>query len=96
MNPPNHFKDPSLFLDIVQEYIYKKLVEELAELKSIKYQLALKVNLQKKGPDGKVEFTDPEFRSKTEPILSATEIDLDEVVGYTLENLERWTQQGSG
>ena len=96
MNPPNHFIDPSVFLGMVQEHIYENLVEELAELKSIKYQLALKVNLQKKGPDGKVEFTDLVFRCKTEPILSATEIDLDKVVGYTLESLEKWTQQGSG
>ena len=49
MNPPNHFKDPKVFLYIVQEHIYKKLVEDLTELKSIKYQLALKENLKKEG-----------------------------------------------
>ena len=80
MNPPNEFTDPRVFLGTVQEHLHGKLVEELTELKNIKYQLALKIGLQKEGPDGKVEFTDPVFRSKTEVILRDSDIDLNKVV----------------
>ena len=84
MNPPNEFTDPRVFLGTVQEHLHGKLVEELTELKNIKYQLALKIGLQKEGPDGKIEFTDPVFRSTTEVILSAAATDLDKVAGYAL------------
>ena len=62
MNPPNQV-DPKLFMDNVRDSIHKKMVEELVELKSVKFQLALKINLKKEGPDGKEEFTDPVFPS---------------------------------
>ena len=37
----------------------------------IKFKLALKVQLQKKSPDGTEEFTDPVLRNKQEALLQA-------------------------
>ena len=96
MNPPDQI-DPKIFLDNVRESIHKKLVEELVELQSVKYQLALKINLKKEGPDGKEEFTDPVFRHKTEAVLNADDIkeSLDKAIPNVIETFEKWTHRGS-
>ena len=56
----------------------------------------MKDNLQKEGPDGKIEFTNPVFCNKIEVILRAGDIDLNKVACYCLVNLEKWKQQRSG
>ena len=48
--------------------------EELKQLRGIKFQLALKVQLRKDNPDGSEEYTDPVLRHKQEAILQKSEI----------------------
>ena len=95
MNPSEI--DPKAFLDNVRDSIYKNWIEELVELKSVKYQLALKINLNKEGPDGKEEFTDSVFRHKTEAVLNADDINdsLDKAIHNVIETFEKWTHKGS-
>ena len=78
--------------------IHDKLEEEILALNGVKFQLALKVQLRKDNPDGSEEYTDPELRHKQEAILQASEINenLNRVIPYLLELLEKWTQRGSG
>ena len=67
-------------------------MEDIVDLKGVKFQLALKVHLRKDKSDGSEEFTDPVLRHKQEAVLKAHEIDgaLDK------ETLEKWTQRVSG
>ena len=67
--------DPQAFLEGLRPQIYNKLEEEIRALSGIKFQLALKVQLRKTGPDGTEEYTDPVFRHKQEVILQRSEID---------------------
>ena len=62
--------------------IRKKLEEEIRALSGIKFQLALKIQLRKTGPDVTEEYTDPVLRHKQEALLQANEIDevLDKVI----------------
>ena len=77
--------------------MHKKLTEEILALNGIKFQLALMAQLQKESPDGTEEFTDPVLRHKQKALLQASEIKevLGEVIPH-LEQLEKWTQRGSG
>ena len=61
MHPPNELTDPKVFLEFIRKHFHRKLVEELNELKNIKFQLCLKVDLWKEGPSGKEELTVPIF-----------------------------------
>ena len=63
----------------------------------MKFQLALKVQLQKTGPEGTEQYTDPVLRQKQETLLQPNEIDeaLDKAIPTILETLEKWTQRGS-
>ena len=74
------------------------LVEEFLALNSVKFQLALKVQLRKNYSDGSEEYTDLVLRRKQEAILQVVEIDtaLNKVFPTILETLEKWTQGGSG
>ena len=76
----------------------KKLTEEVAAFRGVKFQLALKVQLRKGNPDGSEEYTDPVLRRKQEALLGASEINeaLDKAFPHILELLEKWTQRGSG
>ena len=76
----------------------KKLTEETSAHNGIKFQLALKVQLQKESPDGTEEFTELVLRHKQKAFLQASEIEvaLDEAISHLLELLEKWTQRGSG
>ena len=58
--------DPKAFLEGLRPQIYDKLEEEIRAFNSIKFQLALKVQLRKTGPDGAEVYTDPVFRHKQE------------------------------
>lgn len=89
--------DPQAFLEGVRAKIHQKLVEEIAELKGVKFQLALKVQLRKENPEGSEELTNPVLRHKQEAILKAYEIDkaLDQALPHIQEILEKWTQRGS-
>ena len=91
--------DPMAFLEEVEPQIQKKLEEELKALKGgLKFQLALKVQLQKDSPDGSEEYTDPVLRHKQETLLQQSEIGaaLHQAFPRILELLEKWTQRGSG
>ena len=58
--------DPKEFLEGFHPQVYDKLEEEIRALNGIKFQLALKVQLRKTGPDGTEEDTDrvsPQARS---------------------------------
>ena len=89
--------DPKAFLKGLRPQIYDKLEEEIRAL-GIKFQLALKVQLGKTGPDDTEKYTDPVFRHKQEAIIQPSEIDvaLDKAIPHILELLEKWTQRGSG
>lgn len=93
-----HGADPRAFLEGVHPQIQDKLKEELRALKGIKFQLAIKIQLRKDGPDGTEEYTDPVLRHKQEALLQTSEINdaLDKAFPYILEILEKWTQRGSG
>ena len=67
--------DPRAFLEDAELLIQKKLEEELKALKGgLKFQLALKVDLEKANPDGSEEYTDPVLRHKQEAVLQKSEI----------------------
>ena len=78
--------------------IHKKLTKEISALNGIKFQLALKVQLQKESPDGTEEFIEPVLHHKQKALLQASEIKgaLDKAIPHLLELLEKWTQRGSG
>ena len=90
--------DVRAFMQEVEPRIHDKLSEEILALNGVKFQLALKVQLQKESPDGNEEYTDPVLRHKQEALLQASEIneDLNRATPYLLELLEKWTQRGSG
>ena len=91
--------DPRAFLEEVELQIQKKLKEELKALNGgLKFQLALKVDLEKANPDGSEEYTDPVLRHKQEAILQKGDIKaaLHQAFPRVQETLEKWTQRGSG
>ena len=90
--------DVRTFMQEMRPQMHKKLSEEILALNGIKFQLALKVQLQKESPDGTEEFTDPVLRHKQEALLQASEIKeaSDKAIPHLLELLEKWTQRGSG
>ena len=93
-----HGVDPRAFLDGVRPQIRAKLRGELKQLRGIKFQLALKVQLRKDNPDGSEEYTDPVLRHKKEAILQRSEIEgaLNQAFPRIQELLEKWTQRGLG
>ena len=91
--------DPRAFLEDAELLIQKKLEEELKALKGgLKFQLALKVDLEKANPDGSEVYTDPVLRHKQEAVLQKSEIKaaLHQAIPRVQETLEKWTQRGSG
>ena len=66
--------DPKAFLDNVRPQMRKKLTEEVAALKGVKFQLALKISLRKDRPDGAEEYLDPVLRHRQEALMRAGEI----------------------
>ena len=66
--------DPRDFLEGVRPQIRAKLEKEIKGLNGIKFQLTLKVQLQKDNPDGSEEYTDPVLCHKHEAILQNSEI----------------------
>ena len=91
--------DPRAFLEEVELQIQKKFEEELKALNGgLKFQLALKVDLEKANPDGSEEYTDPVLRHKQEAILHKGDIKsaLHQAFPRVHETLEKWTQGGSG
>ena len=75
-----------------------KSEKENRALNGVKFQLALKVQLQKTGPDGTEEYTEPVLRHKQETLLQSNEIDeaLDKAIPTILETFGKWTYSGSG
>ena len=96
--PERYGADPRASLEKMRPRIRKKLEEEIRALNGIKFQLALKVQLRKTGPNGTEEYTDLMLRHKQEAVLQANEIDeaLDKAIPTIFETLEKWTQRGSG
>ena len=91
--------DPRAFLEEVELQIRKKLEEELKALNGgLKFQLALKVDLEKANPDRSEEYTDPVLRHKQEAILQKDDIKaaLHQAFPRVQETLEKWTRRGSG
>ena len=90
--------DPRAFLEEAKPHLNEKLVEELAALNGVKFQLALKVSLRKDKPDGSEEYTSPVLRHKQEAVLQEGEIkeSLNRAFSNIQELLEKWTQRGSG
>ena len=80
--PEGHLVGTDLiaFLEGVRPHIDRKLIGEALALNSVKFQLALKVQLRKDAPDGSEEYTDPVLRHKLEALLQASEID--EALGH--------------
>ena len=64
-----HGADPRAFFEEAEPKLYKKLVEEFEALNGVKFQLALKLQLQKVNQDGSVEYTSPVLQHKQEAIL---------------------------
>ena len=58
--------DVIAFMHEVRPQIGKKLTEEISALNGIKFQLALKVQLQNESPDGTEEFTETRAPPQTE------------------------------
>ena len=74
-----------------------KLKEEAAALKGIKFQLSLKVELEKTSQDGVVESTTPVLRHRQEAVFGDDEEEaVDRAIPNILELLENFTQRGSG
>ncbi len=66
-----HGADPRAFLEHMEPQIEAKLGEELKALDGgVKFQLALKVQLQKDSPDGSEEYTDPVCVTSRRPFCS--------------------------
>ena len=74
------------------------MTDELLDLGSIKFNLALNVKLIKNKTDGSEEITYPIFRLKHEALLDQSDITtaLDRVEPKFTESLERFTNKGSG
>ena len=73
MNPHTPLgTDPNAFFEGVHPQIHKKLIEEIIALNSGKFQLTLKVQLRKDGPDGIEEYTDPVLHQKQEALLQVS------------------------
>ena len=66
--------DVRTFMYEVRPQIRKKLTEEISALDGVKFQLALKIQLQKESPDGTEEFTYPLLHHKQKAFLQASEI----------------------
>jgi len=98
MDVSEKHQDPKAFLESVRLKIRQKLEQEIKDLNGIKFQLAIKIQLQKIKPNGTKEFTTPVFRHKQEPALLESDITeaLNIAIPTLLETLEKWTQMGSG
>ena len=91
-------------IDLLQLFILtrpkikQKLIEELRDLTNIKAQIVVRLELQKEKSDGIMEFAAPYLSSNQIPILNESEIEekLDETIPKLQENLEKWTNKGSG
>ena len=82
----------------VRPQIRKKLTEEISAINCIRFQLALKVQLQKESPYGTEEFTEPVLRHKQKALLQTSDIKeiFDKDIPHLLELFDKWTQRGSG
>ena len=98
LNPQENYTDIRGFLEVVRPQIHQQLTDELLDLGSIKFNLALNVKLIKNKTDGSEEVTYPIFRLKHEALLDQSDITtaLDRVEPKFTESLERYTNKGSG
>ena len=97
LKPEGKYTNIRGFIELVRPLIHQQLIDELLNLGSIKFNLALKVKLIKSKTYGGEEYTDPEFRHKQETLLDANELKgvLDGVGPKLAEALERYTNKGS-
>ncbi|GFS10029.1 hypothetical protein ElyMa_006636600 [Elysia marginata] len=84
--------DPQAFLESVTPQICKKLKEELKDLGSLKFQLALKIEFSKP-----YETANATFRHEQEPLLHPGEIEaaLSRAFGKIVETSGKWTEGSS-
>ena len=98
--PFNHpsAKDLAELLSAAQPVVKRKLVEELVDLKGIKFQLAVKVNLRKDRHDSEPVYQPAHLRTKQHTLMQAHTIDaaLPNVHAQLLRKLEQFTRNGSG
>ena len=98
LKPEGNYTDIRGFLELVRPQIHQQLIDELLNLGSVKFNLALKVKLIKSKPDGGEEYMDPVFHYKQETLLDSSEVKdvLDGEGPKLTESLERYTNKGSG
>ena len=98
LNPKENYTDIRGFLEVVRPQIHQQLTDELLDLGSIKFNLALSVKLIKHKTDGGQEITHPIFRLKHEALFTQSDITtaLDKAEPKLTESLERYTNKGSG
>jgi len=98
VRPPGDEADPAAFLDRNKEKIRRKLVEEIVDLKGVKFSIALRVSLKKEKNDGNDVHADPVFWSKQEAVLKAADIGdpLDTAIARVLQGIESYMRDGSG
>ena len=96
--PQGHPQGADLRAFLEEVELQKKLEELTALNGGLKFQLALKVHLEKANPDGSEENTDPVLHHKQEAILQKGDIKaaLHQAFPRVQETLEKWTQRGSG
>ena len=69
----------------------------LYEAKGFKYQIALKIMLQKHKPNGEIEFTPVYFNSTTKTVTNhKLSLSLDKSFQDILYRIDNWIDEGSG
>ena len=98
--PFNHpsAKDLDELLSAAQPVVKRKLVEELVDLRGIKFQLVVKVNLRKDRHDSEPVYQPAHLRTKQHTLMQAHAIDaaLPNAHAHLLRKLEQFTRNGSG
>ena len=91
-------RDLLSFLKSAQTHIQRKLTEEVLDLRGLRFQLAVEVELLKDASNGAEVPTVPIFRTKQILLLQAHEIPrtLHEAFPGLLRRLENFTNNGSG
>ena len=98
LRPRDEEADAAAFLGQSKDLIRKKLVEEILDLKGVKFSIALRVSLHKEKNYGTSAYADPPFWSTQQAVLKAADVDdaLDNAIAKVLLGLENYMRDGSG
>ena len=89
-------KDPEMFFEEVKSKIERVLIEELASLGGVKFQLGLRVMMRKDNfANNSVVYDTPTFYHKQIPITNKDEISLNEPFDIIINTIESWKHNGS-